>query len=183
MFKILRGVIIALAITLSFSMFFSDPAWSHDDSSIGEQVGVSVGAPANPDEDNYLPRESVIDTVKEYINHIKGCTPNPTLMKDISNIIIDLQNKGWHPKVVEICRTREQQAEKVRKGYSQTMHSKHLLGRAVDIVDSRYWWDIPDWHKFWKDYGDSCKKYGLIWGGDWKGFPDVAHCEMPEDMK
>ena len=46
--------------------------------------------------------------------------------------------------VLEGLRTKELQAELVRKGASQTMNSKHITGRAVDlvpIVNGKVSWD------------------------------------------
>lgn len=162
-------------------MLFSD---AHAYSKVGQPVGSSVGTYASPEPDKFLPKNAILDYIKSYFaeDSKSSCKPNPKLLDAISNILIDLQNKGWDPKVVELCRTEAQQREKVEKGYSQTMHSKHLRGRAVDIVDKRYWWEIPTSHQFWKDLGIACKKQELIWGGDWKGFLDVAHCEMTEDQ-
>jgi peptidoglycan LD-endopeptidase CwlK len=52
------------------------------------------------------------------------------------------------------------------------------VGYAVDIVDRVYLWH-PKNPKFWDDLGVLAKKYGCVWGGDWKGDKkDVAHVEM-----
>lgn len=122
----------------------------------------------------------------------------------VLEILTKLEKLGYKPIVAEGRRTVEQQKEKVKLGYSQTMKSYHLTGLAVDIVDSRYNWDIPLHHKFWYDYGHIVKdmkpKEGYLrWGGVWsvperwaiieqaqknqsdKGlnwFMDVAHVEM-----
>jgi len=50
------------------------------------------------------------------------------------------------------------------------------LGYAVDIVDRRYGWNIPN-TRFWDDLGVLAKKHGCSWGGDWRN-PDRAHVEM-----
>ena len=49
-------------------------------------------------------------------------------------------------------------------------------GYAVDIVDKRFGWNVPD-PQFWNDLGELAKKYGCSWGGDWSK-PDPAHVEM-----
>jgi|SRR6185295_496138 len=66
--------------------------------------------------------------------------------------------------------------------HSLLAHGRNALdvvnGYAVDIVDRRFGWDIPD-TKFWKDLGEIAKSYGCGWGGDWKApNTDVAHVEM-----
>ena len=90
----------------------------------------------------------------------------------VHEILIKLQALGYQPIVAEGRRTIEQQREKVKLGYSQTLKSYHLTGLAADIVDKRYMWNIPLHHKFWYDYGHIINEirpeYGhLIWGGVW----------------
>jgi peptidoglycan L-alanyl-D-glutamate endopeptidase CwlK len=105
---------------------------------------------------------------------------NEKLQAALPGIMSDLQSEGWQPTIASGIRTPAEQAEKVRQGYSQTMNSKHLLGKAVDIVDKRYGWDGPAANKnyqFWKDLGDAARSRGLQWGGDWKSFKDVAHIQ------
>ena len=105
----------------------------------------------------------------------------PELRSKVENILRGLVARGWHPRVAEGIRTIEQQREKVRKGYSKTMNSKHLKGLAADIIDRRWGWEGPTSntnHQFWKDLGELAKKEGLIWGGDWTSLVDVAHVQL-----
>jgi hypothetical protein len=95
----------------------------------------------------------------------------------VGQIMIELKQKGWKPKINEQFRSVKRQKELVKKGFSTTMRSKHLCGLAVDIIDKRYLWNIPIKHQFWKDLGTAARKYGLTWGGDWRRFVDVAHVE------
>lgn len=124
---------------------------------------------------------------------------NPRFKPIVLEILTRLEAKGYQAAVIEGLRTKEQQAEKVRLGYSTTMHSYHLTGFAADICDKRYLWNIPLSHPFWKDLGDivldlSKQNPGLRWGGVWavgkmerftdylkgrtKYFVDVAHVEL-----
>jgi hypothetical protein len=129
---------------------------------------------------------------------------DPQFQPIVSKILDALTAKGWQPIIAEGKRTVEQQREKVKMGYSQTMKSYHLTGLAVDIIDKRYAWNIPLHHKFWYDLGHIVKdmklqKGYLRWGGVWsvperwtkveqaqknqsdKGlnwFMDVAHVEL-----
>lgn len=105
---------------------------------------------------------------------------NPRLQSALPIIMDELRQKGWQPSIASGMRTPEEQAEKVRQGYSQTMNSKHLIGKAVDIIDKRYGWDGPASdtnYQFWQDLGEAAKRQGLQWGGDWKNFKDVAHIQ------
>jgi hypothetical protein len=125
-------------------------------------------------------------------------TAHPVFASVLRKILHDLLAAGWQPKIVELKRTREQQAEKVKRGYSKTMKSWHVpstvgllpagrgqlqtvAGEAADIVDARYGWSGPaasTSFAFWNDLGRFAKKYGCVWGGDWKKFKDVAHVEF-----
>lgn len=127
---------------------------------------------------------------------VKGV--DETLKKKALIIIDKLIEKGWQPVVGSGLRTQAQQRAAVKAGNSTTMKSKHLLGKALDIIDKRYAWNIPLDHQFWRDYGKLANEQGLRWGGDWgKGysryenemihykqtkktryFVDVAHIEV-----
>jgi hypothetical protein len=119
----------------------------------------------------------------------------------VLEILQELEKRGWQPKVAEGRRSAEQQREKVRLGYSQTMNSYHLSGLAADIIDTRHAWNIPLTHQFWVDLGDIVNRLhvpeeGRIrWGGTWDRpysmylncvknkqkiawFADVAHVEL-----
>lgn len=132
-------------------------------------AGALEGPPADP-----APTSGRIDTTNLSSLH-------PTLRAKVERILRRLQAKGWQPYVAEGKRTRAQQAEKVRLGYSQTMNSHHLTGRAADIVDRRYGWSgrAADHNfQFWRDLGEAARAEGLTWGGDWRSFKDVAHVQL-----
>ena len=102
----------------------------------------------------------------------------------IENVLRKLQTKGWKPRVAEGLRNAEQQQQKIDEGTSSLknpQNSKHVVGFAADIIDSRYGWNGPAAdldYKFWSDLGIVAKEEGLIWGGTWTTFKDVAHVEM-----
>lgn len=125
---------------------------------------------------------------------------DPTFKPIVLEILTRLEKKGWQPIVAEGRRTVEQQKEKVRLGYSKTMKSYHLTGKAADIVDKRFLWNKGVYHEFWLDLGAIVmelreKNPKIRWGGVWdrpfsvyqhlqktKGRPgyfiDVAHVEL-----
>ena len=85
--------------------------------------------------------------------------------------------------VTEGLRTKERQAKLVAAGASQTMNSKHLVGRAVDlaaVVEGEVRWDWPLYHKLAKAMKDAANELGvkIVWGGDWKRFKDGPHFEL-----
>lgn len=106
----------------------------------------------------------------------------PELIKHIFPIMVCEENLGWEPVVAEGLRTVAQERVKVREGNSQTMHSMHIVGRAVDIVDLRYQWEgraSSLKFKFWLDQGKCAhEEGGVTWGGDWHSFKDVAHIQL-----
>lgn len=103
-----------------------------------------------------------------------------------------LQRRGFRPLVVETKRTRERQAylyglgrtkmECVRAGISprwaqpdrklvtQTMKSKHLTGKALDVIDKRYGWRNM---RFFDALDEEAQRVGLVVPYGW----DRAHVE------
>ena len=74
--------------------------------------------------------------------------------------------------VIEGVRTIESQRELVAKGASQTMNSKHLEGRAVDLmayIGTRASWEL----NLYDDIADAMKMaaqqlgVAITWGGAW----------------
>lgn len=116
-------------------------------------------------------------------------------------------DKHWKLRVLEGLRTTSRQAELVAKGFSKTMNSKHLTGRAVDLAPEGYVWPRPPppepatreqldgwmvewgtWHAFGGFVMGTAAKLGipLRWGLDWNGnwnfkeetFRDAPHFEL-----
>jgi peptidoglycan L-alanyl-D-glutamate endopeptidase CwlK len=93
--------------------------------------------------------------------------------------------------VVEGMRSRERQERLVAIGASRTLNSRHLTGHAVDLA---YWmddgddapeagevrWDWPLARKIAAAMKAAAASEGvaLVWGGDWKSFPDGPHFEL-----
>lgn len=91
----------------------------------------------------------------------------------------------------QTTRPVEKQLEYVRRGNSKTIASRHLFGLAVDLAlrdavtggydgpcedcKTKKW---PDWYK--RDVVAAAKRQRFVWGGDWKGFEDTPHFEVPE---
>ena len=83
----------------------------------------------------------------------------------VAAILDDLASHGEDPKIFEAMRTREQQAEKVRLGYSKTMNSYHLKrgsdgkGKAADIADRKKGWNASK--RFFMLLASSCWAHGV----------------------
>ena len=93
--------------------------------------------------------------------------------------------------VLEGLRTKERQAQLFAAKKSKTMNSRHLTGHAVDLgpwplngdFDSDGILNIADWDEYYP-IADAMKEaakdlgVAIVWGGDWKGFPDGPHFEL-----
>lgn len=82
--------------------------------------------------------------------------------------------------ISEGLRTKEKQAEYVKKGASKTMNSRHLTGHAVDLLpaeDATAW---PLYNKLAAVIKAAAKQedVAIVWGGDWKSFKDGPHWEL-----
>lgn len=83
----------------------------------------------------------------------------------------------------EGLRTEARQRRLVAAGASRTMKSKHLTGRAVDVVaylDGHVRWDWPLYAQIAAAVKEAAKQEGLrvTWGGDWKSLKDGPHYEL-----
>lgn len=112
------------------------------------------------------------------LNRLKGVHP------DLTNVItLAITRSPVDFVVVEGLRTRARQAELVAKGASKTMNSRHITGHAVDLaplVGGKIRWDWPLYHRIAPVVKECAKELGvkIVWGGDWKSFPDGPHFEL-----
>jgi len=85
----------------------------------------------------------------------------------------------WHRQgkrvaITEGLRTRERQAELVRKGASRTMNSKHIVGKAVDVVilkaNGEADWTPASYTAFARVVAQVALEMGvpIRWGGSWR---------------
>ncbi len=86
--------------------------------------------------------------------------------------------------VVEGIRTLEKQRQYVESGASKTMNSRHLTGHAVDLiawVDRTVNWSLIYYEKIAAAMKEAGRELGIPveWGGDWKGFKDGPHFQLP----
>ncbi len=85
--------------------------------------------------------------------------------------------------VTEGLRTPERQKQLVAAGASQTMHSRHLTGHAVDVaalVDGAVRWDWPLYDRLAQVVKRAAveEEVAIVWGGDWLKFRDGPHFEL-----
>jgi peptidoglycan L-alanyl-D-glutamate endopeptidase CwlK len=85
--------------------------------------------------------------------------------------------------ITEGLRTKERQQELFSAGKSQTMNSRHLTGKAVDIAvikDGTVTWDFKEYQLVADHIKKVAKELGIdiVWGGDWVSFRDGPHFEL-----
>jgi len=105
----------------------------------------------------------------------------PELKKITELIINDLELNSIPMQIFETYRILNRQKELIAKGYSKTLKSKHLIGKAVDFVvfiDGKWSWNYAKYSKYFNKYGEIAEGYGLKWGGRWESFKDYPHIEI-----
>lgn len=86
--------------------------------------------------------------------------------------------------ITEGLRTKEKQIQLVKVGASQTVHSRHLTGHAVDLaarVNGEVRWDWPLYDRIAAAMKTAAQELAipLTWGGDWRSLRDGPHFELP----
>ena len=114
------------------------------------------------------------------LDRLKGVDAN--LVKVVKRAI---QISQYDFMVVEGLRSKETQAEYVKKGVSKTMNSYHLTGHAVDLAPLEN--GAIDWNNK-KGQFDAVAKamkqaakelnVQIEWGGDWVRFVDKPHFQV-----
>lgn len=101
-----------------------------------------------------------------------------TFQAKVLAVVSEMEKLGWHIRIVWGLRTKAENDALVSQGVASPT-SKHLDGKAVDMIDTRVGYDNSPQHKYYQDLGRIAKKYGLVWGGDWISRWDPCHIEMP----
>jgi peptidoglycan L-alanyl-D-glutamate endopeptidase CwlK len=109
---------------------------------------------------------------------------HPDLVKVIEEAI---KESPFDFSISEGLRTKERQKELFDAGKSQTMNSRHITGKAIDIavlLEGKVTWDF----KHYQTVADHIKKVAkeleieLVWGGDWQSFKDGPHFELQRSV-
>lgn len=87
--------------------------------------------------------------------------------------------------ITEGVRTLERQKELVKAGASRTLKSKHLEGKAIDVVayvGSKVAWDWPLYEKIAKAFRQAAEELDIkiVWGGSWTTFKDGPHFQLED---
>ncbi len=116
----------------------------------------------------------------------------PFLRARVQMILNDLTTQGFQPKIFFGWRSVAVQEQLFKQGNTKVHFSFHNAQKpdgtpnayAADIVDSRWGWgDEAQANGFWEALGKSAKSHGLVWGGDWVTFKDVAHVQSRQNSE
>ena len=82
--------------------------------------------------------------------------------------------------VLEGIRNINRQRELFKAGKSTTMNSRHLTGHAVDLVPWPISWEWEGFYPIAEAMKQTAEELevDIVWGGDWKSFPDGPHFEL-----
>jgi len=113
----------------------------------------------------------------------------------LSTVHTDLQkvmnaaitNSPYDFSITEGIRTKERQKELFDTGKSQTLNSRHLTGKAVDIaaiVDGKVSWDLKYYKLIAAHIISTAESLSIpvVWGGSWKSFVDGPHFELDKKV-
>jgi hypothetical protein len=111
---------------------------------------------------------------------------DPQFRSKVVIVLAKLRDRAFKPKIVFAWRSVQVQEQLVRMGRSKVRFSFHNAQKpdgtpnayAADVVDERWGWGPKaEANGFWHALGDEAKVLGLVWGGDWTTFKDVAHIQ------
>ena len=98
-----------------------------------------------------------------------------------------LQRSPFDFGIIEGLRSAERQKQLVAEGKSQTLRSRHLLGRAIDFVvyiNGKPNWDLSNYEKVAQVFLEVGKEQGieLEAGAFWKTFKDGPHIQLKDGV-
>ena len=143
-----------------------------------EDIAAFVGMTTQQEEPKVIQSKWVLS--QRSLDRLKGV--HPDLVKVVKRAI---EISEYDFMVVEGLRTKETQAEYVKKGVSQTMNSRHIIGQAVDLAPLEN--GAIDWNNK-KGQFDAVAKAMLqaakelnvkiTWGGTFKSLVDKPHYQI-----
>lgn len=103
----------------------------------------------------------------------------------VQTAVLALQLSPVDFGITEGLRTLERQKQLVKAGASKTLKSKHLEGKAIDVVaylDGEERWDWPLYEKIAKAFKQAADELGykITWGGSWATFKDGPHFQIED---
>lgn len=143
-----------------------------------EPLNVNIGSQKPTD----IPAQPTTGLSNTY-NEVKLQQVHPALAHRARKILEFAKADGYELRVSQGLRTFKEQDDLFRKRPRVTQarggQSMHNYGLAVDfcfIVDGKVSWD----DKLYKNIGKWAMNAGLEWGGNWRRFVDMPHCQLPK---
>lgn len=121
---------------------------------------------------------------KRSLHNLEGV--HPDLVEVVKKTAEMIEDEDIDFIITEGCRSIEQQRINVQKGASQTMHSRHLGGFAVDYVallNGRVSYDEESMKRLSEYFlrAGAKLRIPLVWGGVWKTLHDTPHIELSKE--
>lgn len=113
---------------------------------------------------------------------------HPKYRKVFSNIIKEIEKRGYEVYPTSAYRDFKKQEELYNKGITPAKFSMHNFGLAMDFIlkkDGKTYADKKTPKEVWIKTGvpDIIKKYNLTWGGDFPGYYDPVHVGLDNKYK
>lgn len=119
---------------------------------------------------------------------------DPRIVEFSQRFLVALAKESVPFYVHAAYRTRREQNDAVARGVSKTPwpRAAHCQGKAVDVVHSRYHWELskPEWdwighigkqvHAQMMRGTKAADRWQISWGGDWRTLWDPAHWEVSD---
>lgn len=119
-----------------------------------------------------------------YKFHQRSLNNLSTVHPDLQRVMLEaITNSPYDFGVTEGLRTKERQQQLFDQGKSKTLNSRHLSGKAVDVViflGGTITWDVK-YYKILSEHIKAVAKLNdvpIVWGGDWESFVDAVHFEL-----
>src|SRR5580765_2952635 len=110
--------------------------------------------------------------------NLKGIHPD---LRELADATLKASPRDF--RIVDGLRTVAAQREKVKKGVSKTMRSRHLTGHAIDFAvltrGEIDWYDLVGFGVVGHVFQSEAKRLGIKinWGGDWRR-KDWGHIQL-----
>lgn len=137
----------------------------------------------------YLKRKKIMSLYNDLISLQRVDQLHPSIREDVKRFLEIAKQGGINLRVTSAYRNFNEQNELYAKGRTKPGkivtnakggESKHNYGVAFDVVimdNGQPVWNYND--PRWNEIGDLGKKFGFVWGGDFKSIKDKPHFEMP----
>lgn len=100
-------------------------------------------------------------------NDQKLRSADPSCRRELEDVVKSMETRGHKPIVMEVRRSRLRQAWLFARKRTWTMNSKHLAGKAMDLIDVNHSWERTP-PEFMADLAIVAGTYGfetgLVWG-------------------